>query len=80
MSRLLRGISSNHIGDYCLNCFNSKSTDNKRKKHERLCGKHDYCHIVMPKEDEKILEYNHGEKSWRFRTLTKKRVILSKQS
>ena len=26
------------------------------KKHERLCVKHDYSHIVMPKEDEKILK------------------------
>ena len=51
MLRLLRGISSNNIGDYyCLNCFNSKSTDNELKKHERLSNKHDYCHIVIPKE------------------------------
>ena len=32
------------------------------KKHERLCNNHDYCHVEMPKEDEKILRYNHGEK------------------
>ena len=32
------------------------------KKHERLCNNHDYCHVEMPKEDEKILKYNHGEK------------------
>ena len=64
LSRLLRGITSNHIGDYyCLGCFHSKSADNELKKHERLCGKHDYCHIVMPKEDEKILKYYHREKS-----------------
>ena len=24
---------------------------------------YDYCHVDMPKEDEKILKYNHGEKS-----------------
>ena len=64
LSRLLRGITSNHIGDYyCLGCFHSKSTDNEPKKHERLRDKHDYCHLVMPNEDEKILKYNHGEKS-----------------
>ena len=64
LSRLLRGITSNHIGDYyCLGCFHSKSTDNELKKHERLRDKHDYCHLVMPKEDEKILKYNHGEKT-----------------
>ena len=60
LSKLLRGISSNHIRDYyCLNCFHSKSTDNELRKHEILCGKHDYCNIVMPKEDEKIIKYNH---------------------
>ena len=60
---LLRGITSNHNGDfYCLNCFHSYRTDNVLKKHERLCSNHDYCHVEMPKEDEKILKYNHGEK------------------
>ena len=64
LSRLLRRISSNHIGNYyCLNCFHSKSTDNELKKHGRFCGKHDYCHIVMPKEHEKykniIKKRNH---------------------
>ena len=45
LSKLLKGISSNNVGDYyCLNCFHSKSTDNALKKHERLCGNHDYCH------------------------------------
>ena len=33
------------------------------KKHERLCNKYDYCHVEMPTEDNKILKYNHGEKS-----------------
>ena len=33
------------------------------KRHERLCDKHDYCHVKMPTEDNKILKYNHGEKS-----------------
>ena len=64
LSRLLRGITSNHNGDYyCLSCFHSKRTDNELKKHERLCDKHDYCHIEMPKEGKKILKYNHREKS-----------------
>ena len=54
LSRLLRRISSNHVGDYyCLNCFHPRSTDNALKKHERLCGNYDCCHIVLPKEDEK---------------------------
>ena len=61
---LSRGITSNNNGDFhCLNSFDSYRTDNILKKHERLCNKHDYCHVEMPTEDNKILKYNHGEKS-----------------
>ena len=28
-----------------------------------MCDKHDYCHVKIPNEDNKILKYNHGEKS-----------------
>ena len=35
LSTLLRGIASNHNGDfYCLNCFHSNRTEKKIKKHE----------------------------------------------
>ena len=62
---LLRGITSNHHGDfYCLNCFHSYTTHNKLKKHERVCNNFDYCRVDMPKEHEKI-KYLHGEKSLR---------------
>ena len=64
LSRLLRGITSNHIGDfYCLGCLHSFRKYNALKKHEKLCDKHDYCHVKMLTEDNKILKYNHGEKS-----------------
>ena len=64
LSALLRRIASNHKEDfYCLNCFHSYSTKNKLKKHERVCNDHDYCYVEMPNEDNKILKYNHGEKS-----------------
>ena len=64
ISTLLRGITSNHHGDiYCLNCFHSYSTENKLKKHEKVCKDHDYCYVKMPDEDKKILKYNPGEKS-----------------
>ena len=63
-SRLLRGITSNHDGDfYCLNCFHLYTTRRKLKKHERVCKDHDFCDIIMPDEDNKILEYNSGEQS-----------------
>ena len=63
LSELLRGIKSSNNGDvYCLNCFHSYRTLNKLKKHERVCNKHDYSHVDMPKEYEKI-KYLHGGKS-----------------
>ena len=63
-SALFRGITSKHEGDfYCLNCLLSFRTKNKLKKHKSACESHDYCYVEMPKENNKILKYNHGEKS-----------------
>ena len=64
LSALYRGITSNHNQDFLfLGCMRSYRTDNTRKKNERLCNKHDYCHIGMPSEDKNTLKYNSGEKS-----------------
>ena len=42
---LLAKKSSNHDGDlYCLNCFNSYTTENKLKEHEEICNNHDSYH------------------------------------
>ena len=61
---LFRGITGNNHGDfYCLNCFQSYTTENKLKKHKKVCKNHDYCYVEMPEEDNKILKYNQGEKS-----------------
>ena len=66
LSALLRVITSNHNRDfYCLNCFRAYTTENKLESHKKLCENHDYCCIEMPNEDNKILQYNHGEKSMR---------------
>ena len=46
-----------------MGCLHSFRTDNALKKHERLCGNNDYCHVEMPTENNNILKYNHGEKS-----------------
>ena len=63
-SALLKGITSKHTGDfYCLNCFRAYTTKNKLERHENVCKNHDYCCVEMPNEDNKILKYNHGEKS-----------------
>ena len=66
LSRLLRGITSNHNGGfYCLNCFRAYTTENKLQTHTKVCENHDYCWVEIPNEDKKILKYNHGEKSIR---------------
>ena len=64
LSALFRGITSNDVGEFfCLNCFHSYSTKEKLKKHEEVCHDHDYCYVEMPDKDNKILKYDHGEKS-----------------
>ena len=64
LSTLLRGITSNHNGGFhCINCLHSFRTKNKLKNHKNVCENHDYCHMEMPKENNKILKYNHGENS-----------------
>ena len=62
LSRLFRGITVNHHGDYCLNCLHSFRTDNALKKHERLCDNNAHCHVEMPTKNNTKLKYNHGEK------------------
>ena len=64
LSGLLRGITSNHAGDfYCLNCFCAYSTKNKLEKHKKIYENHHYCHVEMPTKDNDIIKYNQGEKS-----------------
>ena len=63
---LLRGITSNLNGDFCcLNCFHVYTTENKLRKHERICEDHDFCYVKMPDDDNNILEYVPGTKSLR---------------
>ena len=64
LSRLSREITGNNHEDfYCLNCFQSYTTENNLKKHKKVCENHDYCYVEMPEEHNKILKYNQGEKS-----------------
>ena len=61
LSALLEKKSSNHRGDfYCLNCFNSYTSENKLKKLEEICSNHDSYRIEMPKWTKKILKNNPG--------------------
>ena len=64
LSALFRGVTGNNNGEfYCLNCFKSYTTENKLKKHKKVCKNHDYCYVEMSEKDNKILKYNYGEKS-----------------
>ena len=66
LSGLLRGVTGNNNGDfYCLNYFHAYRTENKLEKHKKICENHDYCHVEMSNEDNKIIKYNQGEKSIR---------------
>ena len=64
LSALLKGVTSNHKGDfYCLNCFRAYTTEDRLAKHKSVCENHEYRYVEMPKEDNKILKYNQEEKS-----------------
>ena len=39
-----------------LEMFCSCSTENKLKKHNKVCENQDYCYVEMSKEDNKILK------------------------
>ena len=66
LSALLRGISSNHNGDfYCMSCFKSFRTKSKLEIYKKICENHDYCYVQMPNNENIILEYKHSQKSQR---------------
>ena len=58
-------VSKHHGGIYCLNCLHSFKTENKLKSHKKVCESKDFCNIVMPSEDSKILEFNQYQKSYK---------------
>ena len=64
LSGLLRGIISNHNGEfYCLNCLHSYRPIIKLKKLEKICKNHDFCRLKMPRVDNNTLESKPGKKS-----------------
>ena len=56
-------LSNHHEDFYCLNCFNSYTTEKKLTELGEICNKHNSCRIKMPKWFRKILKYNPREKS-----------------
>ena len=64
LSTLLRGITCKHQGGfYCLNYFHYFVTENKLESHEKACKNKDFCNVIMPSDDTKILEFNQYQKS-----------------
>ena len=60
----LRGIFSKHHDDFfCLNYFHSFATENKHQSHKRVCENKDFCNIIMPSEETKIIEYQKSDKA-----------------
>ena len=55
---LLGGISSKHDGDfYCVNCLDLFRAKTKVESHKKVYENKDFCDVVMPSEDTKILEF-----------------------
>ena len=50
LSALLRGITSKHHGDFV--------TEKKIESYEKVCENKDFCNVIMPSEDIKMLEFN----------------------
>ena len=66
ISGLLRGITSNHNGNfYYLNCFYSYTTEEKLRKQKKICENREFCYLKMPDEDNKTLKYIPGKNSLR---------------
>ena len=60
---LLREITSKHYSDfYCLDFLCSFRTKNKFQSHKKVCENKDFCNVIMPFEDTKILEFNQYQK------------------
>ena len=64
LSTLLRGIASKYYGEfYCMNFLHSIRTKNKLGWDKRVCENKDFCSVIVPSEDTKILELNQYQKS-----------------
>ena len=65
LSALLRGATSKHHADfYYLNCLYFFATElQKLELYKKVCENKDFCNIIIPLEDTKILEFNQYQKS-----------------
>ena len=71
LSALLRETLSKHNSDfYCFDCLYSFRTKTKFESHKKLCENNDFCNVVMPSEDAKVLDFNE------YRRYDKEPVII----
>ena len=57
-------MASKNNGDfYRLNCLHSFITKNKLDSQKNVCENKDFCDVVIPSEDTKILEFYQYQKS-----------------
>ena len=56
-------IVKNNLLIYCLYCFHAFITKNKLELDKRVIENKDFCNVIMPSEDIKILEFNQYQKS-----------------
>ena len=58
------GITSKQHGDlYCLDCLHSFTQEKKCESYQNEFENKDFCNIIMPLKDTKILEFNQHQKS-----------------
>ena len=63
LSALFRVITFKHYGYiYCLNCLHSFATGKKLEFCKKVCENKDFCNVIMPSEDTKILEFHQYQK------------------
>ena len=56
-------MPKHHGHVFCLNCHHSFATENKWESHKKVCENKDFCNVIMPSEDTKMLEFNQYQKS-----------------
>ena len=62
ISIIKRSNIKNNGDFYCLSCLHSFRTKYKLDSHKKVCENKDFCNVVMPSEDSKILEFNKYQK------------------
>ena len=50
---------------YCLKCLHFFRTQNKLESYKKVCETTDFCNVIIPSEDTKILEFNQYQKSYK---------------